>query len=339
MRILIVGSFAYEVYTPAFLKGFTDLGHEVTAIKYDDYLYKSNLISRIQNRYHIGFNLIKYNHDIITTFRVFQADFVFLYSCYNIWPSTLRKLKKHGAFIITYNNDDPFSKVPSFAHSRFFRGGLRFADINFVYREKNIEDYKNVGANNVYILLPYYLRDKNYKEECPKDIDVVFLGHYENDGRDYYIKALLDNGINVKVYSSYWSRSPIYNQLINAFEPTVTGLEYNHIINRAKVVLVFLSRINADTYTRRNFEIPAAGSLMLSEFTSDLDSLFPSNECAVYFRSQDELVKKCQYLLLHPQECERIARNGLFRLRSLGGSELDRCKQIIDTYLKIRNKE
>ena len=99
---------------------------------------------------------------------------------------------------------------------------------------------------------------------------------------------------------------------------------------------MFLSKLNSDTYTRRCFEIPATQTLMLSEYTDDLNEMFPSDKCAVYFTTPEELVVKCKYLLSHPNEIKQIAENGYKRLKELGGSEIDRCRQIIETYKKIK---
>ncbi len=68
----------------------------------------------------------------------------------------------------------------------------------------------------------------------------------------------------------------------------VTGIEYNYAICGSKITLCFLSKINSDTYTRRNFEVPAMGKLMLSEYSQDLEIIFKENEEMVFFRNRDD---------------------------------------------------
>jgi len=75
---------------------------------------------------------------------------------------------------------------------------------------------------------------------------------------------------------------------------------------------------------------------MLSEYSEDLNNMFPSDECAVYFRSPEEMVGKCKQLLANPDEIKRIAVNGFNRLKDLGGSEIDRCRQIVETYKELK---
>ena len=325
------------MYAPAFLNGFQMLGHEVVCIRYDDYLsnkrFIGNIVNRLQSRYHYGLLLIKYNRHIRKVAIEYQPDMIFLYRCYNVWPSTIKKLKLKGITIITYNNDDPFSGIPSNSYYRYFRSILPLADINYVYRPKNINDYKRIGAKNVKILLPYYLKGQNYRIDSPKAIPVAFLGHFENDGRDKYIKELIESDVDVTVFNgSDWEKAPLYEDIKHVVKAGKRGADYNETLNKCQIALVFFSKINSDTYTRRCFEIPVTKTLMLSQYSDDMNRLFPENDCAVYFRSEKELTEKCKYLLANPKEINRIAENGFKRLKELGGSEVDRCRQVIDDF-------
>lgn len=332
-----MGSYKYKMYAPALSYGFKKLGHDVIEVDYEQYHIKghsfiASLLNKVQDRFHYGLMMKRYNNDVFKIVNRERPDIAFFYRCYHIWPKTLKGIKSLTT-IFSYNNDDPFCGMPS---KRFFRYHIRcanYCDLIFVYRKKNIDDYSILGINNTQVLLPHYLEKDNYYENVPDTIDVAFIGHYENDGRDAYIKSLKDAGIPVVVYNgSYWDKSPMYEDLKSIIKPGVHSPEYNHTINKCKIALVFLSKLNSDTYTRRCFEIPATKTLMLSEYTEDLDQLFPADKCAVYFRNKEELVEKCKKLLENPSEIKRIAENGYYRLKEIGGSEVDRCKEIIEIY-------
>lgn len=342
MKILIVGSFGQPMYAPAFLSGFKELGHEVEYVDYEDYIYNDSCVkhffSRLQTRYHYGLKLYTYNHDILKKAEGLKPDFIFLYRCYNIWPSTIMKLKAMGNFIFTYNNDDPFKSIPSNGYYRYFRANIPLADANFVYRKKNIADYEKVGGRNIKLLLPYFIAKNNYREDCGKDLPLSFIAHFENDGRDRYIKALVDAGLPITVYGGKeWKEAPLWEDIRNVVKPGKRGKEYNHTINRSSICLVLFSGMNNDTYTRRCFEIPAAATLMLSQYTEDMNRMFPADDCAVYFHDEKELVEKAKFLLQHPGEIGRIAENGYRRLQELGGSEIDRCREIVEYYRQLKN--
>lgn len=340
MTILLVGSYKFPMYAPAFEHGFMELGHEIKVVKYEDFQYCSGIagsfLTRLQSRFHIGFKLFSYNRRIVQVATSYQPDFIFLYRCYNIWPRTVRRLKQSGNFIFTYNNDDPFSGTPNLGYYRFFKAILQLTDVNLVYRKKNITDYESIGARNVNLLLPYYIKNSNFFIEGADTIPVAFLGHFEDDGRDRYIHALVKANVPVTVFNgSDWENAPMYEDIKQVVKAGKRGAEYNETLNRCQIALVFLSKLNHDTYTRRCFEIPATKTMMLCEYTEDMDKMFPADECAVYFKDERELVEKCKYLLAHTKEIQRIAQSGYNRLIELGGSEVDRCKEIINFFLRM----
>lgn len=341
MKILLVGSYQYEMYAPAFSYGFRKLGHEVIEIDYQQFHLKGNgglatILNRIQDRYHYGIKLHAYNKVIIDTVNREHPDMVFLYRCCHIYTSTLEKIKGK-AILISYNNDDPFSGIPSNSYYRHHIANARYCDINYVYRKKNIADYSSIGITNTKVLLPYYLSWQNYPIECKKDIPIAFLGHFENDGRDFIIKKMKDSGLPIKIYgnNNIWKKSVVFNEIKDIISDEVMGPEYNEMINRSQIALVFLSKINCDTYTRRCFEIPATKTLMLAPYTKDLDNMFPENIAAVYYRDVDELISKCFFYLSNPKETDRIANKGYTYLMANGGSEMDRCKEILNDYRSI----
>lgn len=340
MKILLVGSFRYEMYAPAFSYGFRQLGHEVIEIDYLQYHLEGNgglstILNRIQDRYHYGLKMDAYNNAIIETVNNVHPNLVFFYSCTHVYASTLKRIKGK-AILMSYNNDDPFSGVPSKSYYRHHIANAQFCDINYVYRKKNVEDYSKIGINNTKLLLPYYCKDANYPLSCEKDLPVVFIGHYEDDGRDKYIYALKNAGVPVRVYGGdNWRKAPLYESIKSVLYPPVRGDDYNKVINRAKVCLVFLSKWNHDTYTRRCFEIPAAKTVMLSEYTEDMDALFPENECALYFRTEEELINNAKRVLNDSALMNSIAQKGYDRLSEIRGSETDRCKEIIDDFQVI----
>jgi hypothetical protein len=166
--------------------------------------------------------------------------------------------------------------------------------------------------------------------------DVVFIGHYEPDGREDSIRALVTAGIRVKLWGGhYWSRK-VLGDLYDSLSPIVPaeGEDYAKALCGAKVCLCFLSKLNRDTYTRRCFEIPACGKVMLAERTDDLMQFFKEDEEACFFSSPEELVRKAQWLINNPDIRERIARAGLRRVWADGHDVVSRAKyflSVVDT--------
>ena len=80
MKILLVGSFQYSIYSPAFEKGFKSLGHTVDYVDTNAYHYKGrslSILDRVMAKYHIGLPLFKLNRDVKAKVKSFKPDFVF----------------------------------------------------------------------------------------------------------------------------------------------------------------------------------------------------------------------------------------------------------------------
>jgi len=272
----------------------------------------------------------------------FQPDLIFIYRGTHILPGTLKKIREQlKAFIFAYNNDDPFShKHPKYLWRHYLKS-LRFCDWIFAYRRKNLYDYETLGFNNVSLLPPYCIMEHNYPiDKFPYKTyryDVIFVGHYESDGREEYIKMLIDHNINCKLYGNAWECSKYYklfSEKFGSIEP-IYGDEYNLALNGAKIALVFLSKINNDTYTRRCFEIPATMTFMLSEYTDDLNEMFREGVEAEYFRSKEEMIDKIQYYLKHDDKREQIAQSGYKKLIKMRCEVTDRAKEIMDVFYRL----
>ena len=328
------------MYALAFYKAWSNKGHDVECVNYEDFRFNSNfflikILDRIQDRYHYGFYMNKYNKVIEDKVSCLSPDFVFLYRCYHVLPRTIEKIRKK-TIVFTYNNDDPFSGIPSRSYFRYYLNCAKQSHLNYVYRERNIRDFADIGIYNTKLLMPYYRKEHNYQIRSKKELPIVFIGHYENDGRDKLILKLLKENIPIIVFGdAKWKKAPLYPQIKQVIKPAKRGSEYNETINQARICLVLFSKLNHDTYTRRCFEIPATKTVMLSEYSEDMVRLFPEDECAVYFKCEEELVNKARMLLDHPELAQRIADKAYDKLQDMKASEYDRCLEIINDFKSL----
>lgn len=355
MNILIVADWhGAEIYAEVFKTGFEKLGHTVARFSWKEYFHHyqypdryetdgnklKSIYYRFQNKLIIGPVISKINRDLIVFSEQFSPDFIFVYRGSHILPATLKILKQHSnCKIYGYNNDDPFSpKYPKYLW-RHFLAGVPEYDHLFCYRQQNIADFNAIGAKQVSILRSYYTAERNY----PVDIacsayqcDVIFIGHFEDDGRDLCLLSLLQSQHKVRVFGTGWSQSLLYQQLVTLNGPIEPLYDdYNHALNSAKIALVFLSKLNRDTYTRRCFEIPATGTLMLSEYTEDLNSLFKKGIEADYFTSADELLAKVNFYLSNPKLLNEVAENGRRRLICDGHEVIDRIHEVLAVHQSL----
>jgi len=181
--------------------------------------------------------------------------------------------------------------------------------------------------------VPWIHRPLQLSEEDRRryDCDVVFVGHYEPDGRDGYIRALIEAGLRVRVFGGeYWNRwAPADLRRVLGTVRPVYGDEYAKALCGAKMALGLLSRLNRDTYTIRHFEIPACGALLLSERTADLERMFRDGEEAVFFSGVEELVHRAKWLAGPESPADRIRVLGLKRVWEDGHDVLSRMRQLV----------
>jgi spore maturation protein CgeB len=350
MKLLLAGNWQYEWYEAACAEALRRLGVEVIPFQfapffrgYGGWSYPGKVEWALPLL--PGPALIRLNLALYRAVQVHRPDWVLIWRGTHVLPSTLRLIRQRtGARLASYNNDDPFGprahgKEPWHYHAlwRWYLAGLREFDLVLVFRPVNVSEALSAGAKQVHVLMPYFVpwihRPLQLSEEDWRryECDVVFVGHYEPDGRDGYIRALIEAGLRVRVFGGeYWNRwAPSdLRRALGTVRP-VYGDDYVKALRGAKVALGLLSRLNRDTYTRRHFEIPACGALLLSERTGDLERIFKDGEEAVFFSGVDELVHWAKWLVGRDSPSERIRVLGMKRVWADGHDVVSRMRQLL----------
>lgn len=338
MRILLAGAYRYFWYEEVCAQALEKLGHEVGRYRWDRFFMSR--LGTLQEKWLVGPAVVWLNQDLKAYACAMRPDMIFLWRGAPIWPSTLQTLKaRTHALLVSYNNDDPFGPSRHSSLWRYFIAGIAEYDTNFVYRSVNVAEYRAAGARHTEVLLPYYIPELHKPivltpmDQARYRCDLVFAGHYEDDSRIECLRALVKAGLHVRLFGGkYWSHK-VLAELADHFGTVapVLGEEYVKALTGAKLCLAFLSRLNRDTYSRRSFEIPACGRLMVSERTHDLTELFKEDEEAVFFSSPAELLEKAKALLSDDRHCKTIAQTGRRRCVRDGHDVVNRMRQFCQT--------
>jgi spore maturation protein CgeB len=344
MRILIAGRYAYPWYEEACAKALEGLGHDVQRFGYQELV--GGVLSRLEEGVSFAGPMTRrLNRALYDAVLRTRPDVLLVWRGTQIVPETLSRIRRmSGAFLVSYNNDDPFSPAYSRMYRkphrarlwRYFRQCIPEYDLNFVFRPKNMVEYSAAGAKRVELLMPYFVpyvhrpMALTAEEMSRYGCDVVFVGHYESDGRADCLKALIQAGLSVRLYGPNWPRDVVRNVFgtAPAVQP-VLGDEYAKALSAASACLSFHSKMNRDTYTRRSFEIPACEGLMLSERTNDLCHLFAEGVEALYFESPEELVSKARWIVAHPDEAAAMRRRARARCISENHDVTGRMSQFV----------
>ncbi|MBF0414786.1 MAG: glycosyltransferase [Magnetococcales bacterium] len=346
MKILVVGDGRSAIHEVAVVEAFGELGHQVESFYWQPYFASRSKLEylwlRFQDKFIIGPTINRINSDLIKAAIKFNPHIIFIYRGTHIKETTIFEIKRNiiKVFVTGYNNDDPFADGHPPWLWRHFRKCVPIYDLVLAYRHHNLDEFKCIGAKRVELLRSWYIPKFNYpaslsdKDRILYDCDVVFIGHYENDGRLELLEEISRSGFSLRIFGPpyEWNRLLAKSKYLKHLSPVhlVWGDDYNKAVCGAKIALCFLSKLNRDTYTRRCFEIPAAGTLLLSEYSDDLASLYRAGEEADYFASKEELIKKISLYINDDILRSHVAANGSLRVRNDGHDIGSRMAKVLD---------
>jgi len=350
-RILLVGDYMWPWYQEICATALESLGCEVERFGWfadfrhwrDGHTepFYHSLWHRIQARYHTGPTVWKIEKRLLHWAATFQPEIVWFYNVHLISPSVVKAMRQAlpRTTFVQYANDNPFSASARPGLWRNFLASIPLFDVHFSYRLNNIADYQRCGAQSIHLLRSYFIPEEDYpvaQEAIPARFkcDVVFAGHYEDDGRVEMLEAISHAGYRLNLFGGGWDAA-LPN--LNADSPLrakypispVTKADYRYAICGAKVALCFLSTLNHDTYTRRSFQIPAMEVAMLSQYTDDLATLYRPDTEAVFFRDKQELIAKLAQLLGDNAWRQSVAKAGYAKVYAAGHDVDNRMRQFL----------
>ena len=361
-RILLVGDYMWPWYQDGCADALENQGCVVERFGwFDDFRHSGegrsgpfyhSLWHRIQYRLLLGPEVWRVNRRLLQVARQFQPDIVWFYNVQLIAPGIVRAMRQTlpDTTFVQYANDNPFSAVARPSLWRHYLNSIPLFDMHFSYRHDNLEDYRRHGAQSVSMLRAYFIPDVDHPEpqaNIPERFkcDVVFAGHYEDDGRLEMLESICEAGYKLNLFGGGWDAAlPKLrtDSLLHSQYPVspATKADYRYAICGAKVALCFLSTLNHDTYTRRSFQIPAMKVAMLSQYSDDLATLFVTNAEAVFFDNSEELLDKLGRLLTDDAWRESVATAGNKKVYADGHDVNSRMKVWLDEVLKFQiNKE
>jgi hypothetical protein len=351
-RILLVGDYLWPWYQEVCATALERHGCEVVRFGwFDDFRhwrqghsepFYHSLWHRIQYRLQAGPAVWRVYRRLLRVAKAARPDVVWFYNVQLIAPRVVKELKKAlpQTTFVQYANDNPFSTAAQPGFWRHYLASIPLFDMHLSYRLNNITDYRRHGATAVHLLRAYFIPEEDYPvppAEIPDRFkcDVVFAGHYEDDGRVAMLEAICEAGYHLNLFGGGWEAAlPRLraDSPLRAKFPVgpATKADYRYAICGAKVALCFLSSLNHDTYTRRSFQIPAMKVAMLSQYTDDLATLFEPDREAVFFRDQRELIEKLAKLLMDDTWRMAVANAGYAKIYKSGHDVANRMRQFLN---------
>lgn len=279
------------------------------------------------------------NEEICNKVKNKKYDLIWIDKGIIIKSSTFQSIKEcqPNAKLVGYSPD-----YMCYRHNQTkqFLESLPFYDVYVTTKSYAVPELKEMGCKNVYFVgnayqdgfhKPYQL---TAEEHARFDCKVGFIGAWEQERSDS-ICFLANNGVRIKVWGSKeWEQIAQAYPNIEFAGRELLDESYCKAICGCEISLCFLRKKNLDLQTTRSIEIPACGSMMIAERTTEHRHLFNEDEEAVFFGSNDELLAKVRYYAEHENERKAIALAGYNRCISSGYSNKGRIKEIIEYVFK-----
>ena len=130
----------------------------------------------------------------------------------------------------------------------------------------------------------------------------------------------------------YDNEQPLQTLFPGRLKPQTTlARDYYDLIAGSKLVLNIHRDEDADIGNIRCFEVTGVGSCLITDRREGLREFFDVDNDIVTFDTAQECAEKVRYLLAHPDEIERIAKNGQ-RTTLAHHTVAERCKKVAAAY-------
>ena len=283
------------------------------------------------------------NKKLLKAAREARPELIFIHKGHWIFPETLKQIKKEtAALLFIFNPDDPFNLNPG-ASSDFIRDSVSIYDAYFIWSKFLSGELKKAGAKITEYLAFGYDAELHYPVNCTADdrrvfgSDVVFVGNWDQE-RQRWLSVLA--GYNLSIWGTdYWKFRCRNKFLRSAWKgQVVIGEQMSRVCLTSKINLNVLRLQNKGSHNMRTFEIPASGGFMLQERSNEVLEFFEEGKEIECFSSVKELKDKINFYLNNDDLRIKVSQAGYQRCLQSGYLYLDRIKQVLKVYDKLRGR-
>lgn len=252
-----------------------------------------------------------------------------------VTPRIIRLLREHAPKVVNYNIDDPTGERD---RARFiaYRRSLPFYDLCVVMRPQNVDEARRLGARHVVRVyrsadeVAHAPRPLTQQDWAQFGAEVLFLGTWFPE-RGAFLLELIERGTPLTICGANWHKAPEWPKLQPHWRAgELYGENYAKAIQCAKVNLGLVSKGNRDLHTTRSLEIPALGSLLCAERTSEHTTMYNEGTEALFWSDAAECAAMCQLALNDDELRQRISAAGHARVKANGHYNENIMKFIVD---------
>ena len=338
MRILYLGDIGPGQTCRMRMRALERLGHDVKGVDtVKPWKTASWLARQFQRRRQHGSIVDAINRHVLDAGRDFKPELVWADKQEYLRPDVLEALRKAGAKLAHFT-PDPYFYLP-WKRTEVMDEAMKRFDVLVFCKAYERRDYETLGKPLVYMPLGYC--DETHRplpsEEFRWNCAVGFLGGWE-PRRERLLGAIAGASFDLKIWGGYWEflrdgewtlrRQIVLKQLAGgepfAFHKNpgiarahqggeVYDDDYARALTGSRIGLGLLRRVCPDQHTTRSFEIPACGSMLLADRTSEHQEFFREGAEAEYFASEAELLAKLRFYAGNESARRKVAEAGFKR--------------------------
>lgn len=257
--------------------------HQFNFYEFFQYNLPFKFLNKVLRKVFVFYNRRKMNLQLLRELDSFNPSVFLISKGIDIYPDTLKKIKRRNIKIVNWNPDDFFNLKNS---NKNLIASLKFYDIVFSARKHLFHEYKIKGIKNPIYLEWYYipgLHLKNIQNDFSLD-KLTFIGSYSKR-REEIINAI--KGIKIEIWGSGWNKANFINKkLITNHNKILSQSDFPHVIGKSLINLNILTIENRDQTNLKIFEIVASGGILLTN-NNEMTKKIMGDNCFYYDGVED----------------------------------------------------
>ena len=255
-------------------------------------------------RMYVGPVVDAINAQVASRLRDQTFDLIWVDKAVYLRENTTRQLRAMSNCLVHFTLDTAFYQN----NSRFFRRSLPLYDLVVTTKSFELEEYaRRTKRERIALTTQGFAKAVHFPrvDDAQRRREVVFVGLAEPD-REHCVETLLRGGIPVRLAGHGWGRflRKWGKHPLLSYEGTgVFGEAYAAMLGRAWVGLGLMSKRFPERHTTRTFEIPACGTILASERTSDTTQYFAEEE-VIFFDDYPQLATQLKHLFATATDAE-----------------------------------
>lgn len=259
------------------------------------------------------------NNEIKRYLKLNKVEFIIFFRCERITPCFLKELRLlYDIPFINIYSENPFVvQKKAEVHLKT----IPYYDLILTFSELYIPVFYQLGAKNVKVLNFAASKDQLINFNSIKKHKLTYFGTW-GPIQEYWLK-----NFDIEVFGSRWNNSSNIKIRKGGIK-----LEMSKIINKSDMVLNLVRSEHMCLSSMKTFEIPAASSLMICNYTNDQNNFFKDFKHCIYFNSYYEIENKINFIKNRPDLIEKISKEAHKEVAK-NHTYLNRCELLL-SYLK-----